>query len=1028
MRTRIALLVGVVCLVACATAAFAQEQTGAIQGTVKDSSGAVLPGVTVEARSASAPGVATAVTDAQGVYRFPALPSGTYEVTAKLSGFNTAKVENAVLVLGKLLTIDLTLAVQGVSESVQVTAESPLIDVKQNATFATVTKEVIDRIPKGRDFTSVIAMSPGSNQEARAGGVSIGGASGAENRFIIDGIDTTNLQNGSSGKTVVTDFVSEVQVKTSGYNAEFPGATGGVVSAVTKSGSNVFHGSAGTYFTNNDSLRGKNRPTIRLKPTNTREAEFVTTPLDKSPEWSPVYEIGGPALLDKVWFYAGYAPVRTYNKRTVTFTKAPASGASKTQTFKEDTPTDRVNASGTWQISNALRAKFTYAPTWARTRGSRPGIEPDGTSTSNPNTDYSLPGRNEWNNSYSGLVDWSARSNWYVNVSGGYFMTNFETLGNGTAIRHSMNGNITDFPNVPANLIQPDGYVDNPSNSKTTRDKQSRAYLNGTSTWFFAAKGQHALKAGLRFERVANDRLAGQVEPTITFHWNQAYADSTGLESKGQYGYYQVTNNVLSTGNIHSNNWGLFIQDGWSPTSRLTINAGVRAESERIPFYSPGQANDGIKFSFGDKIAPRVGFAWDLKGDSRWKTYGSFGRFFDITKLELPRGSLGGEQWHRYTWTLDTLDWTSVNCEEGTTGCPGRLLEVTTLRFGSNDVNNPETIDITTKYFGAPRNMIMDGIKPVQTQEVTLGLDHELNNQMSAGVRYVHNWVTRTIEDFGWNEGGTEFYIIGNPGVGPMGRLDFLWGPGKLYQPINGKTFPQVQPKRDYDALELSLRRRLANRWSGQATYTYSRLYGNFPGLASSDEASTTSGNARLSPNVNRLYDGPWLMYDTHGSPVLGRLNTDRPHFLKLQGTYDLPWGTSIGANWYARSGALFSKGITYQDYGQVWYDGRGTLGRAPMEQALDLLAQQEFKLVGRTRVNLNLNVANVFDNDVATAIWSAQYRDSFALTPIESFFAGFDPVAVAAANSRIRPDARFGQRYLFLGRREIRLGARISF
>ena len=213
-------------------------------------------------------------------------------------------------------------------------------------------------------------------------------------------------------------------------------------------------------------------------------------------------------------------------------------------------------------------------------------------------------------------------------------------------------------------------------------------------------------------------------------------------------------------------------------------------------------------------------------------------------------------------WTLDTLDWKSINCQEGTTGCPGQLLEVSTLRFGSNEADNPETIDVMTKYFGHPRNVIQDDIKPTQSQEFTFGVDHELNSRTSVGVRYVHNWITRAIEDFGWNEGGTEFYFIGNPGWGPIGQLDFLWGPGKLYQPINGQTFAQQKPVRDYDAVELSFKKRLSNRWSGLATYTWSRLYGNYPGLASSDEAG--SGTARLSPNVNRLYDGPWMMYDTH--------------------------------------------------------------------------------------------------------------------------------------------------------------------
>jgi hypothetical protein len=154
MRSRSTALVGVLlCVLAFAGGAYAQEQTGSIQGTVKDSSGSVLPGVTVEARSPAAVGVNTAVTGSQGIYRFPALPPGTYEVSATLQGFAVAKVADAVVSLGKLLTIDLVMKVAGVSEQVTVTGESsPLIDVKQNAAFATMQRETINRLPKARDF------------------------------------------------------------------------------------------------------------------------------------------------------------------------------------------------------------------------------------------------------------------------------------------------------------------------------------------------------------------------------------------------------------------------------------------------------------------------------------------------------------------------------------------------------------------------------------------------------------------------------------------------------------------------------------------------------------------------------------------------------------------------------------------------------------------------------------------------------------------------------------------------------------
>jgi hypothetical protein len=231
----------------CSWPALAQEQTGSIQGVVKDSSGGVLPGATVEARSTRVTGATTAVTDAQGVYRFPALAPGTYTVTATLQGFTPAKVENVTISLGQGLTVNLTLAVGGLTETVQVSGESPLIDVKQAATFTTVSQETIDRIPKGRDFATVVSTAAGAQNEARQGGIQVDGSSGSENRFIIDGMDTTNLQGGTQGKTMLLDFIQEVQVKSSGYNAEFGGSTGGVISAITKSGSNSMRGQIGIY-------------------------------------------------------------------------------------------------------------------------------------------------------------------------------------------------------------------------------------------------------------------------------------------------------------------------------------------------------------------------------------------------------------------------------------------------------------------------------------------------------------------------------------------------------------------------------------------------------------------------------------------------------------------------------------------------------------------------------------------------------------------------------------------------------------
>lgn len=297
--------------------AWSQEQTGNMQGIVKDSSGGVLPGVTVEAHSQARPAGITAVTDDRGAYRFQALPPGDYEVTASLEGFNPAKRQVPVR-LGQTLQVDLVLTIGTLEESVTVTSDAPMVDVHTNAATTELRREVIEALPNARDFTSVITVAVGANAETMAGGISIDGATGAENRFVIDGVDTTETQTGQSGKLYLTDFLDEVQVKSSGYNAEFGGATGGVVSAITKSGTNTWRGTAGSYFQDRD-LNGAQRPTLRLGLTDPNIAEVVTYPIDPYRDLEPTVSLGGPLLKDRLFIYNGYAAQLQRTQRTVTF-------------------------------------------------------------------------------------------------------------------------------------------------------------------------------------------------------------------------------------------------------------------------------------------------------------------------------------------------------------------------------------------------------------------------------------------------------------------------------------------------------------------------------------------------------------------------------------------------------------------------------------------------------------------------------------------------------------------------------------
>ena len=245
-RLRLAAFVALLAITASASA-LAQETRGTIEGVIKDASGAVLPGVSVEARHKSG-ATATAVTNAEGHYQFPALTPGSYVIVALLSGFSPGQRDDVMLTIGQQLRVDLVLSVGSISEAVNVRAESPIVDVKKTAVTTTITAETIDLIPKGRDFLDAIVGIPGTNDVVRAGGLMIDGATATENRYVVDGMDTTNLQTGLSGKRVIIDFIDQISVQRSGYNAEYRAATGGVVSAISKSGSNAYHGELGVNY------------------------------------------------------------------------------------------------------------------------------------------------------------------------------------------------------------------------------------------------------------------------------------------------------------------------------------------------------------------------------------------------------------------------------------------------------------------------------------------------------------------------------------------------------------------------------------------------------------------------------------------------------------------------------------------------------------------------------------------------------------------------------------------------------------
>jgi len=441
----------------------AQETKGSIEGTVKDATGGALPGATVDVKSAATAAQST-VTDSNGFFRFPTLQPGVYSVIATLQGFSPLTRDKIQLNAGAQLKVELLLNVSGRSESVNVKAQTPIVDVKQNAVNTTISSEIIDLIPKDRSFLSALVGIAGVGQEDRGGGIMIDGAGASENRIIIDGMDTTNLQNGTVGKDVVVDFIDQIQVKQSGYAAEYRATTGGVISAITKSGSNQFHGDFGTYYSGQGllPLLGAIRPSLGLDTTDAFNPKPVYTTASRSASEKTInrydtnYSVGGPIFKNRAWFYFGGNPTLTtqtfrvrWNNSVVdnttgavcnglcdanniklldTFTQSGVTYPG-VQTFNAKSKDNSYTYNGTIQLSRSLRARIsagnerTSSSLALPTIGASAFIEGgDSISTSNPATfnPRSALHTRQFNDTLSGTLDWVISNKMYANITSGY--------------------------------------------------------------------------------------------------------------------------------------------------------------------------------------------------------------------------------------------------------------------------------------------------------------------------------------------------------------------------------------------------------------------------------------------------------------------------------------------------------------------------------------------------------------------------------------------------------------------------------
>jgi hypothetical protein len=945
----------------------AQEQTGRAEGIVRDQQGGVLRGVTVQARNLAVGSVLEVVTAGNGTFRFAPLGPGNYDITATLDGFRPARFERVEILLGQIKRLEFRLLIGGVREAASVAADSPMLDVMQSARGASLRQDQLAYLPRGLDYTSVVQLVPGTNVEPKLGGISVDGSSAAENRFIIDGIDTSNAMVGLPLQSLNIDNVEEIQIKSSGYGAEYGGSTGGVLNVLTKSGTNAWHGDVRFYFTG-DTLDAGPRPTLRRNPQVSTQAEYITYPKDSYHAFEPGFSVGGPIKIDRAWFYLAYQPLVQHTERAVTFALDGSSG-----TFGQDVTRHLLTASQTLQFGPRLRtrASFNYAPT--RTDGLLPAQA--GTDSPVSNFDVTIDQPN-W--TASGTADLAVTPTFLVSGRVGYTYANLHNENVRDVPRYGFQFSNIGLLDVPPSLQRVTGFTTDTNNNEYLKDSLGRLATQVDASWFATGWGEHVFKAGVQADWTTNDSDKGQKRNAVALFWNRAL-----LGKRGPYGYYRVTTNsvdprrgTIFVGKAEGSTAGLFIQDAWTAGRRLTVNAGLRTERETVPRYAKpgGNASPIIEFGFRQKLAPRLGAAYDLRGDGRWKLYGSWGIFYDIFKYSLST-AFGGLDAVQYAFTLDTYEWPTLLANPACPpACPGALIVGPLVGANvADDAVDPE-------------------LDPMKLQEAVVGVEHQLQTHLLVSARYVHKQLDRAVEDIGSLDASyNEIYTVGNPGF------------GRAIVAYPGVALPKAV--RRYDGVELAVRRPFANRWAFHLSYLWSRLYGNYSGLSQSDE------NGRVSPNIARAYDYPAMMFDESGQPVYGRLATDRPHQLKG----DLVYSTSFGLNVSVFQGVASGLPVTREaavlppSYYPMQYLGRMSEKRTPALARTDLYLQQDIALAHGTRLSAGIGVGNLFNQGTVVSKFVTESESGAGLTFSEAdLYAGRLDFQQLFAQQKVLRDPRF--------------------
>jgi hypothetical protein len=930
MQKLVRIIAFAVSIVALALPASAQVFTGRIDLKIVDSTGAVLPGVTVDLSGQERH---SAVTDQSGEAHFLNLAPGTYVVTAKLQSFADYTNNNVAVTAGASVPLRVTMSLAGVESTVTVTGETPSIDPKKTATSTTVNRLDLQELPSSRDPWVVLQTVPGVIVDrVNVGGAESGqqsdfqakGADVSENTWTLDGVTITDMAaTGSSAAYYDFDMFEQMQITTGG--ADLQQATGGVgVNLVLKSGSNAVRGSGRFYF-ENESMQATNLPDDLAATLG--GASGRGNRIDEYMDGGA--ELGGPILRDRLWAWGAYGKT---DVTTLTLDGDP-----------DQTILDNYSLKLTGQATRDLRASFTYF------RNAKSKFGRDAGPTRPPETTFDQESPTQM---FKGEANLVVGNNLFLTGRGAYLSNQFDLL--------------------PQGGLDPKWFIDDEgiSHGSYYADLNKRPQVAGSFDGNYF-RGRHEVKFGAGWRRNDTERsieVPGYDGP------NGAITVHTGYPT--MLADVWVPNDLTKATAAY---WSAYAGDTMS-WDRLTVNAGVRWDrqaagtrdntqvgSSLFPQYLPDLTNVGIPEAVVyNTVTPRIGATYAL-GESR-KTIARAGYAMFAEQLGSTAGAFMSTTGNRGIYFYDVVDLNGnmvVDPEE----LAGRTCSTTNpgCHAYEFDINNPNNVD-------QPIHTVADFKTPL-THEFQLGLDREIMTNFAVSGTFTY----RAFTNFTWRNNGVtgEDYLQTGVLEGSHPVIGSYSVP--LYQPI-----PSAIPANEaattfrnrdgytqrYVGFELAAIKRLSNRWMARFGFSTNSHREYFDSPAAMTDPTPAPGT----PNI----DGGLVVRATAGSGKSNIYMVLPSYQFVANGLYQAAWGINLAANLVSRQGFAMQYNRNQvettdplQRLKTVFLLEESGSERLPAVTSLDLRVGKEFALP-RIRLNVDLDVFNALN---ASTVLGREYN-----------------------------------------------------